>query len=243
MITEKPLISVLMPVYNGSKYLRQSIQSILDQTEGNFELIIVDDGSTDNAKDIVSSFTDSRVLYLVKEHSGLVDTLRFGIKNSKGIYIARIDCDDVMEVTRLKEQLLCMEGDNSIAICGSWASVIDDGGKEFEQMIYPPLTANKIRRYAMLHNPFIHSTVMIRRSVLEDVGEYSPFFKHCEDYELWVRILYRFNVVNLDKKLVRYRSHQNQITRKFNFTMRAISLIVRIKAVYFFILRLISSSL
>lgn len=221
-----PKISVIMPVYNGEKYLSEAIKSILNQTESGFEFIIIDDGSTDNTKEIIDSISDSRIKYIKANHGGIVNALNLGIEVSSGVYIARMDADDISLQNRLKTQTEYLDQHADVAICGTWADIIDEKGKITGEMIFPPEVIHV--RDLFLHNPFIHSSIMIRREVLISAGLYKKNFRHVEDYELWSRVLPRYKGVNIPVKLLQYRKHSNQVTVTKQFKMRYLGLIVRI---------------
>jgi glycosyltransferase involved in cell wall biosynthesis len=224
-----PKISVLMPVYNGEKYLREAIESILNQTEKDFEFLIIDDGSTDNSENIIRSYTDHRIKYHKRPHQGLVQTLNYGLSVAKGEYIARMDADDISQTERFEKQIQFMNSNQNVAICGTHAYTINDNGEIMGEMNYPPEKSSQIKMYAILHNPFIHSSILMRMKAIIDCGLYDLRFKHVEDYELWTRILSDHHGYNLKQKLIYYRMHENQVTSQMNFSMRARGVIVRFK--------------
>ena len=125
----EPIISVVMPVYNGDKYLQEAIESILNQTEGDFEFIIINDGSTDDSPALIDKYRelDSRIKVITQENKGLISSLNTGIDEAKGKYIARMDADDVSLPERFRTQLEYMEKNSKIGACGSWAKVFDEG--------------------------------------------------------------------------------------------------------------------
>jgi len=231
----KPKISIVMAMYNGERYLKEAIESVLNQTEKDFEFIIVDDGSTDDSQNIIKSFSDERIKYFRNEHKGLVDSLNFGIEKSDGEFIARFDADDICESNRLEEQIKLFEENPENVLVGSLATIIDEGGLIKGDMDYPKQNWQEIRKYSLLHNPFIHSSVMFRREVVYTVGYYKKFFKYAEDYELWTRIINKYPCVNIPKKLIKYRVHNSQITKKSNIEMRLVAVWVRILAFIRFI--------
>ncbi len=222
-----PKISVIMPVYNAQNFLKEAIISVLDQTEKDFELIIVNDGSTDASADIVRSFKDGRIQFFDRQHFGLIDSLNFGISKVRGEFIARFDADDVCAVTRFEEQLDYFTEHPECAIVGSWADVIDNFGETTGTLSYPPETWKQIKRYSLLHNPFIHSSVMVRKKIIDEVGTYNKFFRHAEDYELWTRIIYRYTSANIPEPLLKYRIHQAQVTKHNGLEMRLRGFLIR----------------
>jgi glycosyltransferase involved in cell wall biosynthesis len=226
-----------MPVYNGAKYLKEAINSVLAQTYNSFEFIIINDGSTDHSEDIIKSFTDERIKYIKNEHMGLIDSLNLGIKKSLGEYIARFDADDICEPNRLEEQIKFFKDNPQMALVGSWATTINEDGIKTGELKYPPRDWQKIKNYSLLHNPFIHPTVMFKRVLIDEVGSYDKKFKHTEDYELWTRIIYKYPCVNIPLPLIKYRVHNNQITKKKNAKMRLLGVAVRILAIWRFVFR------
>ncbi len=223
----KPRVSVIIPVYNGSLFLREAIESILKQTYTDFECIIVDDGSADDSVAIVESFkNDSRVVLLQQQHGGIVRALNAGIRASKGIYIARMDADDIAEPRRLEKQVRFLE-ESDACLCGTYATLINKEGAA-SGTLRPPTTHTAIVRHALLHNPFIHPTVMMRRSLLEAVGFYREKYRHVEDYELWTRILPRCHTANIPETLLQYRVTDTSVTRTHHMLMRYLGILVRI---------------
>lgn len=224
-----PKISVIMPVYNGEKYLKNSIESIISQTFVDFEFIIVNDGSTDKTEEIILSYKDPRIKYFQKNNSGIVDSLNLALEHAKGEYVARIDADDISDGSRLEVTYnYCKEHD--VVLLGTHAILIDEKGTESGELTYPPLLSSEIRKYSILHNPFIHSSILIKRSVFDEVGKYKKLYKHVEDYELWTRVIYKHKCENIPQDLLKYRIHSKQITKRFNLKMRLIGLLVRIIA-------------
>jgi len=229
---------VVMSVYNGEKYLKSAVESILNQSFKDFEFIIVDDGSTDESLNILKSFQshDSRIKIISRENKGLVFSLNEGINLAQGEYIARMDADDISKISRLEKQFKYMK-ENSLVICGTWAEGIDEVGNKIKDMNYPP-SEKKIKIFSLLHNPFIHPSVMFRKDIFEKVGGYRKFFKHIEDYELWTRIVFKYKTGNIPEALLEYRFHGSQITQKRNLQMRLKGVLVRTLALYRFIFRL-----
>lgn len=219
-----------MPVYNGSQYLKEAILSVLQQTERDFEFIIVDDGSTDKTSEIVGLFAqqDKRIRYERRAHAGLVSTLNYGISIAQGKYVARMDADDIAMPERFNLQGVLLDMKPEIALCGTQAHQIDSTGSIIGKFTRPLEGSKEIRSYALLHNPFIHPTVMIRRSVFDRVGGYRSFWKHIEDYELWTRILPYYQAANIIQPLIKYRTHSMQVTKKKRFHMLVIGILVRL---------------
>ena len=226
-----------MSVYNGERFLKKAIMSILAQTYKDFEFIIINDGSTDNSQQISDEFKgkDQRIRLITRGNKGLIRSLNEGISLANGEYIARMDADDVSKVNRFEEQLEYML-ENNLAISGTWAEGIDTAGNRLNDMDYPP-DVKKIRYFTLLHNPFIHSSVMFKKDIFDKVGGYNKYFKHIEDYELWTRIVFKYPAGNIRQRLLEYRFHEGQITQKNHISMMVMGVLVRMLALYRFVFR------
>lgn len=224
-----PKISVIMSVYNGEKFLEEAVLSVLNQTYKDFEFIIIDDGSTDSSLEMLGGFEkkDERIRLVSRKNKGLTPSLNEGIKLAQGEYIARMDGDDISMPERFEKQLDFLEKNKEIALCGTWAINIDENGNEIGEY-KTPTTHKEIKKMILFHNPFIHPSVMIRKSVFEKVGLYSEHFKHIEDYELWTRVLAHFKTANIQEFLLKYRITGNGVTRKNRKIMLLKGVMVRI---------------
>ncbi len=206
-------VSVLMPVYNAEKYLAEAINSIISQTFRDWELLIINDGSTDSSLSIINSFTDSRIRVINNETNlGLIKTLNKGIGLCKGQYIARMDADDISMPNRLALQVDFMDRNEDYILCGTNADVINSDGKITGKIVNP--TKNILLQISLLFtNPFIHPSMMIRRDILM-----ANFFDenaiHVEDYELWTRLADQGQVANLELPLLQYRWHETNVSVK-----------------------------
>lgn len=207
-----PAISVILPVFNGEAYLRQAIDSILNQSFSDFELIIVDDGSTDRSQEIIKSYGDTRIRSIRNPSNlGLVGALNVGIGQARGKYIARQDQDDISEQSRLKLQFLKME-DDLIDICGAkWVS-IDSNGKALSTAQIP-LSEVAILSCLATTVPFAHGSVMMRRSFMsEHLLQYDEKYL-AEDFSLWIRFAQEgARFANLDQILYFYRVHPQSLS-------------------------------
>ena len=205
-----PLVSVILPVYNAELYVNESIQSILNQSFLDFELIILNDGSTDGSEECILAFNDKRIRYLKNETNlKLIDTLNLGLKLAQGKYIARIDADDIAFSDRFEKQYSFLEDNPDVGIVGSFAECIGNSSgilKYIEE-------DNDIRLAMLTHNPFIHSSVMLRSSVLKgNQLEYQKDKLHVEDYDLWIQILSFTKAKIISESLIKYRMHESQIS-------------------------------
>lgn len=205
-----PVISVLLPIYNDSKTVAQSVRSILDQTFRDFELVVVDDGSSDNTPQIVDSFDDPRIRLIANgSNLGLAPTLNRAIGISRGEYLARQDADDIALPHRLESQIAFLRSHPEVAMVGSRVIIIDENGLEKGSWDYPPVDDVDIKWSLLFRNPFIHSSVMMRRAVLDRTGLYTEdpviFRAFVEDYELWSRINQVAKSANFKEPLLKYR--------------------------------------
>ena len=205
----KPLISVLLPVYNCELYIKEAVDSILNQTHTNFELIIIDDCSTDATVSILKTYKDSRINLIIKpKNSGYTDSLNFGIEIAKGDYIARMDGDDISLPERFEKQVNFLENNLDVVLCGTSYRIIGSG-----KIIHVPENHEDIQHALLEYSAFGHPTVMMRKSTLDKLPfVYNVEKEPAEDYELWVRLLFAGKLHNLQEVLLEYRIHENQVS-------------------------------
>jgi len=210
-MTSQPLVSVIMPVYNSEAYLAASIKSVLEQTYGHFELIILNDKSTDNSKTIIDQFAaaDSRIVFVDKQRNvGPANLRNEGFAIANGEFIALLDSDDIAMPERFEKQVTYLQNHPEVGVCGTWFTFFG--------------AQNKIIRHSVSHDDikvsFLHScnignpTVMLRKSVLKDFkfdNDYVPV----EDYDLWSRLLPQTRFHNLPESLLNYRQHDSNISK------------------------------
>ena len=208
------LISVILPTYNSIKYLDNAIQSILNQTYKNFELLVINDGSTDGTTEYLKSQTDQRFkIYNLEVNKGLVHALNLGLSEAKGQFIARMDSDDVSHPERFQKQLDLFKLNPEIGICGSFAQVI--GGDAYT--IEKPCLDFELRWWIFRGIPFIHPSVMIRTSVIREFDiQYDAGYVAAEDWEIWPRIAFKTKMHNIPETLINYRSHDAQVSTPGN---------------------------
>lgn len=212
-----PKISVLMPVYNTKEeYLREAIESILNQTYTDFEFLILDDGSTNNAAEVIRSYKDPRIKYFYHENEGIARTRNRGLELASGKYIAVMDSDDISLPERFEKQVYFLEQNPDVSVLGAWFEIFPQG-----EMIRH---AEKVDFLDMLHHCQIgHSTVMWRKADFEKHGlRYDNDVIVAEDYELWSRAIRVLKFANLSQVLVKYRwEGQNISITKSNIMERA----------------------
>lgn len=205
-------VSVVLPVYNCAEYVSLAIQSILNQTFTNFELLIIDDASTDHTLEIVKSITDERIQWFTKEkNSGQVDSLNFGIAHAKGKYVAIMHGDDYSLPERLAAQYNFMEAHSEIGLCGSWYRIMNEA-----TVFQLPLIHDELKLQLIYTCPFAHPTVMLRRETLElNKLRYQPGFTVSEDYDLWIRMANVTRIANVPEILLEYRDHPAQASKNW----------------------------
>lgn len=204
-----PAISVILSIYNHHIYIKECIQSILDQSYNDWELIIIDDGSTDNSYEELKKFeqTDNRIKIIRnKRNQGLPKCLNYGISISKGEFIIRVDADDICLENRFETLIKNItKGENSnIDVLGSNAYFVNKQNKIIGQSSMP-LNFKDFKKEIYKRNPFIHSSVLIRKSFLLKNSLYDKNFVKAQDYDLWLRGFKFNNYKNLEKILLRYR--------------------------------------
>lgn len=211
-----PLVSVIMPLYNAEAYLKEAIDSILAQTYTNFELIILNDGSSDKSEEICLSYKDSRIRYYFHKNMGLAGTLNKGLELSTGIYIARQDQDDIAHKDRFEKQVNYLEAHPRVLLLGTWAKVFSDSSDYIK--LHNHATLPSILKFDLLFdNPFVHSTVMFRKKDIEQVGPYNTDRSFFEDYELWSRFSQKGDVANLADVLLDYRHHDKGLSKSTSY--------------------------
>ena len=207
-----PRISVLMCVYNGEEYLREAVESILNQTFSDIEFIIVDDGSTDNTETILDSFDDPRILRSRNnENIGLTRSLNKGLAMARGEYIARMDADDISLPERLAAQVAFLDEHPEIGVLGSAVQVIDARGSLIRVLRYP--TTHEFFLWSLcFYSPIAHPTVVFRRTAVEHVGGYDDALLAGQDRDLWQRLSTAARFANLPEVYLLYRVHPGRIS-------------------------------
>lgn len=207
-----PRLSVVMSVFNGEKYLCEAVNSVLNQTFSDFELIIIDDGSVDNTFNLISSFHDRRIRCLRNtQNLGLISSLNIGLSLVSSKYIARMDADDIALPRRFEEQISFLEENPQVGLLGSAYDVIDDLGVVVGHSELP-LRDLTIRWNLLFNNSFCHSTLLMRKLALDAVGGLYRNYILAEDYHLVSQITKVCKVANLSNVLVRWRRSDKQIS-------------------------------
>lgn len=205
-----PKVSVVMSVFNEKEaYLLDAINSILNQTFTDFEFIIIDDGSEESVHKVLTTFTDDRIKLITnEENTGLTASLNKGLFWASGEYIARQDADDVSERVRFQHQVAYLDRHTEIGVLGTSTTIIDDIGDEIDEWDADPNPMESLKT----GNRLTHGSVMLRRSIMEDIGKYDYHFKYAQDYEYWLRISKKYQIRNLPNRLYQSRFHDGMLS-------------------------------
>ncbi len=196
-----PEISLIMSVHNGERYIIRALSSVLSQTFFDFELILIDDGSSDRSFEYVSLFTDPRLRVYRQENMGLTKSLNKALGLAQGRYIARHDADDFSIFCRFHKQIEFLKNNQDIGMLGTSCFIQPERHNIINEVYDYPENNDEIKNAFTSYNPFVHGSVMARRELIEDLGGYNENYRYVQDYELWSRLLPRTNVHNLSVPL------------------------------------------
>jgi glycosyltransferase involved in cell wall biosynthesis len=205
MQTDRPEITVLMPAYNAGKYIREAISSVLQQSFRDFELLVVNDGSTDDTLSIALSIQDSRVIVINKEHAGIASALNTGLKLASAPYIARFDADDVCLPNRLETQFNFLHDHPDYVLVGTDAEYILENGDFLFNFKCIAHSDEEVKSKLYVYCPFIHSSVMYRKKDVIKAGGYNIHAHNFEDYLLWTNLAKMGKMQNLREPLIKVR--------------------------------------
>ncbi|MEI6145322.1 MAG: glycosyltransferase [Methylococcales bacterium] len=218
-----PLISIIIPVYNGERYLTEAIESALAQSYKHFELLIINDGSTDNSAAIIKPFLkDLRVIYIEQKNAGVAAARNAAIKQAKGKYIGFLDQDDLWLSNKLEVQVAALELNANVFFVHSRHDVIDAEGNNIDYDLITRVSGYcfeelfKKNRIAVL-------TVLIRKTIFEEIGLFNEQLSGVDDYDMWLRITLKYPIKYIDLSLACYRFHDNNISKN-NFKMTILDL-------------------
>jgi len=209
-----PTVSILMSVYNGGAYLESCLQSLLDQTFGDFELIVIDDGSKDGSPDLLRTYAarDPRIRLTIRENKGLTRTLNEAYRQARGKYLARMDCDDIAMPARLSAQVAFLDAHPEVACCGGYFQLID-GESRLLTTLKPPTDDAAIQAQCLAgHNPICHPSAMIRKSSMDAVKGYDERFKTTQDLDLWLRLGEVGKLANVPEVVLQFRLHESSVS-------------------------------
>jgi len=206
-----PAVSVVMAVRDGAPWVAGAIESILGQTLTDLELIVVDDGSTDDTPLLLAGVRDPRLVVERQAHAGLTRALGRALARARAPLVARLDADDVARPDRLERQRAFLAAHPEVGLLGTAARVVDEAGREVGT-IQPPEDDTTIRRALIRRNPFVHSSIMARRALVAQAGGYDPDFPVAQDYDLWLRLGQLTRMANLPEALVTRRLVAGRVT-------------------------------
>ena len=211
---KQPRLSVAMAVYNNAPFLAEAIDSILAQTMGDFEFLIVNDGSTDGSAAIIDSFArrDKRIRAIHQPNRGLVPSLNLMIEKARAPLIARMDGDDISLPNRFERQLAFLDANPDYGVVGTSTHDIDEHGRLSLNEDFHPLDHDAFRA-ALETGPWLcHPSVVMRRDVVRAAGGYRAAFRHCEDYDLWLRLSEATKLCTIPDRLFHYRRSATQVS-------------------------------
>jgi glycosyltransferase involved in cell wall biosynthesis len=212
-VLTEPLVSIVLPTMNGAQFIGDTIDSILNQTLENFELIIIDDGSTDNTAVVVKRYTDPRIRVVFQENEGVCKATNRGYSMARGKYLSRHDHDDISLPTRFEKQVQFLEAHPETAFVGCWAQIWSEG-KPTDRIHRHPTTPGYIAFSLLFNSPFVHTACLLRKEVFELTGGYTldPDRIPPEDYECFSRISRSFAMANIPECLVIYQEVVNSMS-------------------------------
>jgi len=219
---DSPLVSIVIPVHNGERYIKESIDSCFIQTYGNIEIIVVDDKSTDNTLEILKGYGEKIIVIPVEKQNGLGNVINIGIRASKGKYIARMDADDIMYPDRILKQIEYLENNPNCVAVGGQIDIINEesevtGHREYAQK------DKDLKKNRFLFQPFAHPAVTLRRSTLEEIGLYPEDMWKVEDVKLFLILSTKGEFANLPDTVLKYRmtfqtESQSKMVEHFKLT-------------------------
>lgn len=225
-----PEISVVMPVWNGERHLREAVDSILNQTFRNFEFIILDDGSTDSTPGILREYEakDNRIRTVRLDHEGIVIALNRGVAEAKADWIARMDCDDIAQPERFAKQWAAIEEHPGTVLCHTQIKLI--GEEEYITKVPYLVRSHSLLKLRLCHQcPISHPSVMFLKKAFHDAGGYLPEERHAEDFALWGRLIEHGKAVGIPEALLEFRVHSNSISKQKLDTQIALSRKIAVK--------------
>jgi glycosyltransferase involved in cell wall biosynthesis len=225
MSTSRPIVTALISVYNGQDFIRQAVQSVFAQTMSDWELVVVDDGSTDGSLAILTEMaaTEPRMKVISRPNSGICQALNDGLKIAQGEYIAKLDADDLAEPDRFARQLAFLKTHPDVVLVGGAWRMIDEAGR-YLTTLNGPLDNAAIQQLALRgHAAVTHSCAMMRRSALDAIGGYDTYFKTNIDHDMLLRIGEVGRLANLPQVVGSYRLHKTSISQNKRHEQRAMA--------------------
>ena len=228
-----PRISCLLPVYNGERFIDEAVRSILNQSLGNFELVIVDDGSTDGTTSRLQYFADHdpRVRVVRQRNGGIVSALNRGLSECRGTYIARMDADDVAEPDRFAFQADYLDTHPHCVLVGGFATSVRENGSPAERTTGGRHSTTDLSVFPPRIAVSMHPLIMVRHAALVEIGGYRGDFAHAEDYDLFIRLARLGTIDNPDRNVLLYRRHEGAISVRYMATQERNAARVEVDAI------------
>jgi glycosyltransferase involved in cell wall biosynthesis len=222
-----PKVSIVIPAYNSLQFLPETIASVFQQTFKDFEVIVVNDGSSDATKDWVSQITDPRVKLINQENQGLSGARNTGIAHASGDYIAFLDADDLWEPTKLEKQVICLDENPEIGLVYTWVALIDEHGKS-KGRVFKNYAENDVWHQLIEHNIVESGSVaMVRRQCFETCGVFDRNLRSfVEDWDMWLRIASRYPFKVIAEPLVYYRQHSNSASKNWEAMAQSFRIVI-----------------
>ncbi len=222
-----PKVSVIIPAYNALAYLIETIESVFKQTFSDFEVLIVDDGSSDGTAGWATQITEPRVRVISQKNQGSSVARNTGITAAKGEYIALLDADDLWEPTKLEKQVRFLEENPSIGLVDTWTILINQKGKSTGRIIVSSAEGD-VWKQLVQFKPVCccDSTPLIRRSCFDNVGLFNPDLPFLEDLDMWIRLAALYEFAAIKEPLVRYRQHPQSKSTNCKGTLEAFRTII-----------------
>jgi glycosyltransferase involved in cell wall biosynthesis len=234
-MAQSPRISVAMSVYNSEAFLTEAIESILAQSFADFEFLILNDGSSDGSGAIIERFaaSDSRIIAINRENRGLISSINELLDAARAPYLARMDSDDIAESERFAQQIAFLDSHPDHGVVGSWSrDMAADGSLLPAVGPDQPIDHDALAANIMVRSPLCHPSVMMRTAEVRAAGGYRRAYRHCEDYDLWLRLVDRTKMANIPKRLLRYRRSAGQVTAQYQPAMHYGSAVARMARRY-----------
>ncbi len=220
-----PNVSIVIPAYNAMKYLPETIDSVLNQTYNDFEVLIINDGSSDHIVQWVSQLVDPRVKLISQTNQGVTVARNKGIACAQGEYIAFLDADDLWEPTILEKQVRCLEDNPAVGLVHTWMTIIDEQSKLTGKVMTSNAEGDAWKQVVEL-NTVPCSSVMVRRCCFETVGVFDQNLRNIDDWDMWIRIAARYPFAVIKEPLMRYRQHLNNMTKNWKEVEQSSQIII-----------------
>lgn len=208
-----PLVSVVMSVFDGEPFVRESVASVLDQTHHDLELVVIDDGSRDGTVDVLEGFDDPRLVIRRQDNAGLTVSLNRAIALARGRFVARQDADDVSHPDRIERQLRFLLDHPDVALVGCQVDLIDEAGRQFGGRTYAT-DSELLWRLHIEENQFAHGALMFRKNAISEIGGYDEYFRFAQDYDLTLRLQERYRCANLAESHYALRHCRAKVSRR-----------------------------